>query len=746
MKKFILLLILIPTFSSIFAAHLYLDGQVLDLNTREPLIGATVYTADYSVGTQTDILGKFSIKTDDAVETLLISYIGYVTKEISIENFENGVQIFLEPGALNLESIEISSNDKSLSTIANIDVSLRPIQSSQDVLRIVPGLFIGQHAGGGKAEQIFLRGFDIDHGTDISISVDGMPVNMVSHAHGQGYADLHFVIPELIQTVDFGKGPYYADQGNFNTAGYVDFQTKNGLDRSMVKMEAGQFNTLRTVALLDVLGKKSKTNGHSAYLAGEFSALNGPFDSPQNFKRFNFQGKYTYNMSADRFLSIQASSFTSSWDASGQIPVRAVESGLIDRFGAIDDTEGGETSRTNVTAKFVQTLPNDITLSNQLFYSKYEFNLFSNFTFFLENPIDGDQIEQFEDRNIYGYKVSAQKRQDYENFSLNSEVSAGFRYDDVNDNQLSQTKDRQLIINRLAFGDVDETNAYLAVDEKFEFGKLMVNAGVRLDYFQFEYRDKLKSPFERLSENKSLVSPKLNFLYNATRRTQVYLKTGIGFHSNDSRVVVAQGGTEILPKAYGADLGVNLKPAKNLFINAAIWTLFLEQEFVYVGDAAIVEPSGKTQREGIDLSARYQLTDWLFADLDFNYTRARSVDDPDGENRIPLAPVMTSIGGLTFQHKSGFNGSLRYRFIKDRPANEDNSVVAEGYTVLDANLNYTLPNMEFGIAIENLLNTEWREAQFDTESRLQNEAEPVSEIHFTPGTPFFLRGKISFFF
>lgn len=746
MKKFILLLIFIPAFSTIFAAHLFLSGQILDSQSREPLVGATVYTSDYAIGTETDLLGNFQLKTDSTVQTLLISYIGYETTEVAVKKMKNGAQIFLEPGALDLESVEISSNDQSLSTIANIDVNLRPIKSSQDVLRAVPGLFIGQHAGGGKAEQIFLRGFDIDHGTDISITVDGMPVNMVSHAHGQGYADLHFVIPELIQTVDFGKGPYYANQGNFNTAGYVDFQTKNGLDRSTVKLEAGQFNTLRTVALLDLLGKKSKENGQSAYLAGEFLASDGPFNSPQNFKRFNFQGKYTYNMSDNRFLSIQASNFTSNWDASGQVPIRAIESGLIDRFGAIDDTEGGETSRSNITAKFIQTLPNDVTISNQFFYSKYEFNLFSNFTFFLENPVDGDQIEQYESRDIYGYKVSAQKRKNYENFSLNSEISAGFRYDKITDNQLSQTKDRQFILNRLAFGDVDETNAYLAVKEDFEFGKLLVNAGVRLDYFQFEYRDRLTSPFERLSESKALVSPKLNFLYNANRRTQVYLKTGIGFHSNDTRVVVAQNGTEILPKAYGADLGVNLKPAKNLFVNAAIWSLFLEQEFVYVGDAAIVEPSGKTYRQGVDLSARYQFTDWLFADVDFNYTQAESVDDPEGENRIPLAPVMTSIGGLTFQHKSGFNGSLRYRFIKDRPANEDNSVVAKGYTIVDANLNYTMPNFEIGISIENLLNTDWREAQFDTESRLPNETEPVSEIHFTPGTPFFLKGKVAYFF
>lgn len=746
MKKIILIYCLTLYFSNLFAAHIVLTGQVLDSQTKEALVGATVYTTDFSAGTETDILGKFTLKPDSTCQTVLISYIGYETQEIEVKNFEKGLKIFLEPGTLDLESVVISSNDKSLSTIAGIDVNLRPIKSSQDVLRSVPGLFIGQHAGGGKAEQIFLRGFDIDHGTDIAISVDGMPVNMVSHAHGQGYADLHFVIPELIQSVDFGKGPYYATQGNFNTAGYVDFQTKNSLERSSVKLEAGQFNTIRTVALLDLLGKETKSKGQSAYLAGEFQASDGPFESPQNFKRLNLQGKYTHSMSDNRFFSLQFSNFSSRWDASGQVPIRAIKNGQITRFGAIDDTEGGETTRTNLTAKFIQTLPNGTTVKNQFYYSKYTFNLFSNFTFFLEDPVNGDQIEQKEDRNIYGYQASGEKTVEYDNFLMTHQLIAGFRYDQINDNQLSRTKDRQLILNRLAFGDVDEVNAYLAINEDIELGKLLINAGLRLDYFQYEYRDKLVSPFARLTEKKTIASPKLNFLYNANRQTQIYLKTGVGFHSNDTRVVVAQGGNEVLPQAYGADFGINWKPTKKLFLNTAIWTLFLEQEFVYVGDAAIVEPSGKTFRKGIDLSARYQLTDWMFADLDFNYTQAESTEDPEDANRIPLAPTMTSIGGLTFQFKKGFSGSLRYRYIKDRPANEDNSIIAEGYTIVDANLNYAVKNVEVGIAVENLLNTAWREAQFETESRLQNELEPVSEIHFTPGTPFFLKGKVTYFF
>ncbi|MEO1653079.1 MAG: TonB-dependent receptor plug domain-containing protein, partial [Bacteroidota bacterium] len=247
--------------------------------------------------------------------------------------------------------------------------------TAQEILRRVPGLFIGQHAGGGKAEQIFLRGFDIDHGTDVNLTVDGMPVNMVSHAHGQGYADMHFLIPETIDQIDFGKGPYYAHKGNFNTAGYVDFETKNRLDNSLVKLEYGRFNTFRSVGLFNLVN----TEKNNAYLAAEYTLTDGPFDASQNFTRFNLMGKYTGQVSSRDRFSLLVSHFTSKWDASGQIPNRAVDAGLIGRFGAIDDTEGGSTTRTNVMGEFIRNLNANTFLKSHAFYSHYTFELFSNF-------------------------------------------------------------------------------------------------------------------------------------------------------------------------------------------------------------------------------------------------------------------------------------------------------------------------------------------------------------------------------
>ncbi len=623
----------------------------------------------------------------------------------------------------------------------NVDVKTNPIKSSQEILRKIPGLIIGQHAGGGKAEQIFLRGFDIDHGTDISIDVDGLPVNMVSHAHGQGYSDMHFIIPETIDNIDFGKGAYYANKGNFNTAGYVDLQTRKTITDNMLSIEAGMFNTIRSVGML----KLTEGDFSNAYVASELVLTDGPFDSSQNFNRLNIMGRYNFNNRENQDLSISISHFQSKWDASGQIPQRAVDQGLINRFGAIDDTEGGNTSRSNFWVNHSRQLDEHSRVKSKAYLSKYDFELFSNFTFFLVDPVNADQIRQKEDRTIIGaetvYEHSVHVG-DHDS-QLKYEAGMGFRYDDVNDIELSRTKNRKELLERLAYGNIDELNGYGFVNLTYKKNKWTLNPGLRLDYFKFDYINLLTETYDSKSEDKLFLGPKLNIIYSASQNLQFFGKTGIGFHSNDTRVVTANGGEDILPAAYSADIGAIIKPSNRLVINAALWSLFLEQEFVYVGDAGIVEPSGKSQRYGVDFGLRYQLTDWLYFNGDINYAYARSTEEPEGADYIPLAPDLTSSGGLSFRGLGNFSGGLNYRFIKDRPANEDNSIIAEGYFITDLNLNYSWDNWTFGVIVENLFDSKWNETQFATESRLFNEPDPIEEIHFTPGTPFYLRGKVS---
>lgn len=714
-------------------------GVVVD-NDNQPLEAAYIYNINAETHAHSSSNGVFVLDGNTTGDTLRIGLLGYKKQVLVLDetNFDSDITITLEEKIFQLKELHLNEQLNALSTISRLDLNINPVNSSQEVLRKVPGLIIGQHAGGGKAEQLFLRGFDIDHGTDVAISVDGMPVNMVSHAHGQGYSDLHFLIAETVDKIDFGKGSYYANKGDFNTAGYVDFSTKDYLKESQLSFSVGQFNSLRTLGMFDLLGDSKNEN---AYVAIEYLENDGPFDSPQNFNRLNLFGKYTHISPLNNKLSLTVSHFTSRWDASGQIPQREVDNGNISRFGAIDDTEGGNTQRTNLNVEYSKYIDDNTRLKTNMFYTHTAFELFSNFTFFLEDPVNGDQIKQFEDRDIFGLNSTLIHDTYLGETPLKLSAGIGLRHDIANDTELSKTLNRTTTLEQVKLGDINQTNANVFVNAEFEFGKLTVAPALRLEHFKFLYNDKLQTEYTSLSEDKTILLPKLNFFYEAKENLQLYLKSGIGFHSNDTRVAVTNPNDNILPKAYGTDLGTIWKPTPKLVVNSALWYLYLEQEFVYVGDAGIVEPSGETRRYGMDLGLRYQLNDWLFLNSDATLTKARSLESVDGEDYIPLAPDFTLTGGLTVKELNGFSGGLRFRYIDDRPANEDNSIVAEGYFVSDFNLNYTINKLTFGVSVENLFDTEWNETQFATTSRLENEAAPVEEIHFTPGTPFL--GKVS---
>ncbi|WP_422360021.1 TonB-dependent receptor [Reichenbachiella sp.] len=715
-----------------------ISGAVID-QQNDPLPGAYVTNISKGIHAHTDEIGRFHLEAVKLGDTLSVSYVGYKTQQVIVSDWDKKIEIELTEKVVELSELTVTPDLNAIQALTKIDLNTAPVTSSQQVLRSIPGLMIGQHAGGGKAEQIFLRGFDIDHGTDFNMTVDGMPVNMVSHAHGQGYSDLHFLIPELIQDINFGKGPYDGSKGNFTTAGYANIRTKSSLDASSIQVEGGQFNSFRTVGLFNLLDEKKQ----SAYLATEYSLSDGPFESSQNFNRFNVMGKYNTQVGEDR-IGLQFSHFTSGWTASGQIPQRAVESGQITRFGAIDDTEGGSTSRSNLKLDFIKTIDDHSFISNQLYYGVYDFELYSNFTFFLEDPINGDQIRQKESRQILMATSEWNRSFDLGSHESFLKIGGSIRNDEVNDVELSHTANRITTLEQIQLGDINEANLSAYAQWDVEFGKWLLSPMVRYDYFKFNYDDRLTGT--QYFESQGIASPKLNVLYNHSKNLQLYFKSGFGFHSNDSRAITTGQTDIILPRAFGYDVGFILKPTSKSFLNLAFWSLDLEQELVYVGDAGIVERSGQTRRYGVDVSYRYQLTPWLFFNQDVNYTHARSVDDPEGQNYVPLAPGLTASGGLGVARSQGFYGGIRYRYMADRPANEDNSIVATGYTVVDMNVGYQVKNYTFGVNIENLLNTEWNETQFATESRMQNEPASVEEIHFTPGTPFSLRAfvKIKF--
>lgn len=724
-----------------------INGMVIDQesqgvhNAKVSLIGSVKYSI-------TNGLGEFVLTDIHLGDSISIESQGYQKRTFLIDNesyFEKNALFRLFENATELSEVKVTGNRTTLTQSANINLTLQPVRSAQELLTLVPGLFVAQHAGGGKAEQLFLRGFDIDHGTDVALSLDGMPVNMVSHAHGQGYADFHFVMPEVVDKVNFEKGPYDVTKGDFATAGSVDFQTREQLAGSFVSGEYGMFHHKKITAGIKVL-ENQKNN---AYFAADYLQTDNYFDSPQDFKRINFYGKYTGIISPNFKITVSASTFQSSWNASGQIPGRAVESGMISRFGAIDNTEGGNTSRTNIQLGVIQKINASSSLKSDFFFSAYDFSLFSNFTFFLEDSINGDQIHQYENRKIYGGKTEYKKTISLnENSTFSFNGGGGFRYDDINNIGLAQTTGRTQLRNQVQLGNINETNLFGYVSGKFEINRFVISAALRGDNVTFYYNNLKDSVYQPKSLSKMVLLPKVSVLYNAADNVQLYLKSGIGYHSNDARVLLSSGNLnkKALPLALGTDLGTTWKLTKNLLFNGALWYLLSEQEFVYVGDAGVIEPSGRSQRFGFDAGLTFQPTKWLFLYSNLNYSHARSVAEPNGENFIPLAPVLTSDGKVQFNFRKGIFTTLSYRYMGDRAANEDRSVLAKGYFVNDFTVGYQRKSFVVTAIVNNVFNVKWNETQFLTESRLKDESQSVTEIHFTPGTPFSCRLQVKFIF
>ncbi|RYY24071.1 MAG: TonB-dependent receptor [Sphingobacteriaceae bacterium] len=751
--KTILLITLLWSSYSVFGQQKLVSGSIIDSATRVPVNGATIVLLPENKTDISDEAGHFSFKSvRPAAGSIQISAVGYGQKTLSLAGFKNGQLIRIASRQTQLSEVIITSgNLNPYKAISETDIKMRGVSNSQEVLRMVPGLFIGQHQGGGKAEQIFLRGFDNDHGTDIALYADGIPINMVSHAHGQGYADSHFIIPETIESTSYEKGSYDAEKGDLAVTGAVSFHTANAISGDLVKVEAGQFNTYRILSMVNLLGKKAKVKNQAWYAASEYRYSDSYFDNAQHFKRFNFFTKYHGKLSENNWLTLTASTLYSSWNASGQIPESAVAEGKVGFYGALDPNEGGVTSRSNFNAQLLTQLDNHDLLKNQLYYSRYKFDLHTNFTFFLVDTVNGDEIRQREARNLYGYNGSYTHEGYLGSIKLTTSAGINARLDATTNSELSHTVGRYTLVNPVKLGDITELGAGAYLNETVRFNqKFSLNAGLRFDQFYYQYNNKLPSDSTLsgagfYTAKNSIISPKLNFYYQATESTQFYWFLGKGFNSNDARVVVAAKGLQTLPAAYNTDMGAVFKPAKNLLINAAVWYSYLQQEYVYGGDGGTVDFSGRTQRIGTDLSARYQPVASIYFDADVNYAHGRALDDPKGQNYIPLAPVWSSTGGVTYQHKSGLNSSLRYRYLANRPANADYSLTAVGYLVNDLVLNYTKSKYEIGLTINNLFNVRWKETQFETITRLKNEA-AVDGIAFTAGTKFAAMAHLSYFF
>jgi len=761
-RHFILLLLSVATCIPAFAHLGSIRGIVYDGNSHKPLEGVSIHIKAGDHSAVTDAFGKFLIKeVKPGRYNLELSHLGYENKqdEVKVEDgITTDVSYYMAPAPVQMNSVSVNAKkDLNLSSVSGIDLKLRPVNNTQDLMRLVPSLFTAQHQGGGKAEQIFLRGFDCDHGTDVNVTVDNMPVNMVSHAHGQGFADAHFIIPEAVQAVDYGKGPYQIDKGDFCTAGFVAFKTRNSLDNSFIKAEGGMYDYFRTTAGISLLNRAKDDNSHQdAYIMGEYAYNRGYFDMSQNFNRFNLMAKYTDYISSDKILSITLSGFNSYWDASGQIPTRAVSEGIIDRYGNLDP-EGGVTSRYNMNMQYFQSINNNSYIKSNIYLSYYKFKLYSDFTYYAVDSVNGDQIRQAENRVLGGYNSEYGTNYTFAHLKMKTQFGLGIRYDDIMNDELSHTLNRTITLHDTLFhpqlGDIHETNFYGYVNQTINIlPQLVLTLGTRYDVFIQQYDNKINAdnPVTSTFTNAHF-SPKAGLCYNISDKARIYYNYGTGFHTNDTRTLAL--GQQIngpvvlnhtIPLAFSNDLGIVIKPYSKLLISAALWRLDLQEEYTYSGDEAVVNNSGPTRRYGADFSGRYEVLKWLYVDLDLNWAHGREIDQPQGHNYIALAPTFTSIGGATVKVTRNTLASLRYRHISDRPANEDNSRQASGYTVFDAVISYSRPHYEFGMQIQNLFNVQWNEAQFDTQTRLKYangslESASTTDVCFTPGTPFFLK-------
>ena len=599
------------------------------------------------------------------------------------------------------------------SRVREKDFAVRPHNTASEMLNNLPGFVAGQHAGGGKAMQYFLRGFDNDHGTDVAISVDGIPVNMVSHAHGQGYADLNFLIPEVVESIDYRKGPYFADAGNFANSGAVNFITKEDTVENSLRAVGGSFNTMRYVGILS-----PRLGPVQSLVANEVYFTDGPFKHDENFVKYNFFGKFTLKPSTTSKLSLWTSLYTGDWDASGQIPLRAVRSGRLDRFGSLDPTEGGRSDRENLNLIYTANPNPEESWFVQLYFSRYRLRMFSNFTFFSGDPVQGDGIEQLDSRVLFGGRAHYHRVWTLGTLPLESTIGFETRNDNADVGLFRQQQRQRFVTTQKA--EIWE-NAFSGYTQHELFVRewLRFIVGLRGDVFVFDVDD--RSPREATD---GIVSPKASLIVSPFinpaslwHQTDLFLNFGMGYHSNDARDAVQPGGSG-LARSTGAEIGARTRLYNRVELASSLWWLDLGSELVFVGDEGTTEQRGPTRRWGVDFEIRAEVLPWLLLDYDLTYSDPRFRITGEA---IPLAPTLLMNGGLTAYPIENFSAALRVRFLDDRAANEDRSVTARGYTLIDLLVRYRWQNIEVSFDVLNLADTNWRETQFATDSCLRHE-------------------------
>ena len=617
--------------------------------------------------------------------------------------------------------------------VGNTELAYRPILRTGEILETIPGLIATQHSGTGKANQYFLRGFNLDHGSDFATYLDGMPVNIPTHGHGQGYTDVNFIIPELVSTIEYKKGPYYASIGDFSSAGSTQISTMHALISGFAVLNIGQDDYLRAVVADTV-----EWNEGTLLAAGETQSYDGPWDIGEDLKKINALVKYNRRTEVSS-LSLSFMGYDSSWDSADQIPLRAVESGLISHLGSIDEDLGGETSRYSLSANY-SIVSGDSHLRANAYAIRYDLNLWSNFTYFLDDPVNGDEFEQADERMIYGGGIDYTSYHQ-EIFGKDTRQTAGvqFRYDDVQKVGLYKTTARTRLstvredsVNELALGAFYE-------NEIFWNSKLRSILGIRADYYNFEVNSNLAENSGDADD--TLLNPKLSLIYAINATSEAFLSLGYGFHSNDARgttinVDPVDGETPVekvdpLVQSFGAEIGSRFFVHNRLNTSLSLWYLELDSELLFVGDAGSTEASRPSQRYGLEFANYLTLDDGLSLELDVSITDARFDDDDPAGDEIPGALSTVLSAAITKQTSQGYLASLRVRYFGESPLIEDGSIESEGSMILNSRIGYQDERFAAYLDILNLLDSDDNDITYFYPSRLPGEAaEGVEDIHY----------------
>ena len=616
----------------------------------------------------------------------------------------------------------------------------RPPQRPGEVLEYVPGLIVTQHSGDGKGNQYFLRGFNLDHGTDLGLFLQGMPINLSSHGHGQGYADLNLLVPELIEHIDYRKGAYRADDGDFSAAGSVRMHYVRRLAAPLAQLTLGEGAYQRVVLAGSTPVRAGDAAAPVVLGALEWHTADGPWTVPQNLRRANAVLSLS-DGSARKGWRLDAMAYDARWTATDQIPLRAVQQGSLGRFDSLDDSDGGVSSRHSLSAQWAD-LDDAGGWTAQAYAVRYRLNLWSNFSYFESDPVNGDQFEQSDDRLILGGGLARQWRHGSEAQPWRSTLGLNVRqdeadvglYDTVRRTRLSTTRDDQVRITAWS----------LYAEQAVQWTPWWRTVwGLRGDQQRFSVLSRTDDRNTGMATD-ALWSPKLSMVFGPWQRTEWFVNLGRGFHSNDARGVTARfdpdgNPVEAVPglvPGFSRELGVRSEWWPGLQTSVALWRLNMDSELLYVGDAGTTEPSRPSRRQGVEWSNRWTPTDWLVVDADLAWTHARFSDaSPDG-NHIPGAVERAASLAIAVKHLGPWSGSLQWRILGARPLIEDNSVRSSSSVLTNLRVGYALDRRNrFTVDVFNLFDREVNDIEYWASSQMAGESAPVEGRLIHPAEP-----------